>query len=94
MLRDGDLKGLLRLAQARTTADEMPALASELAEEWALWHWQLDGRLMQVFGQDSEVTAMGFSQDGSLFVTGSAEGIAQLWRTDTGEPHGDPLVHG
>jgi WD40 repeat protein len=94
MLRDGDLKGLLHLAQARATADEMPALASELAEEWTLWHWQLDGRLVQVFGQDSEVTAMGFSPDGSLFITGSADGIAQLWRTDTGEPHGAPLVHG
>ncbi|MEO2005862.1 MAG: PQQ-binding-like beta-propeller repeat protein, partial [Candidatus Poribacteria bacterium] len=94
MLRENDTDGLLYLAQARETADGMGKFADGIAEEWALWHWQLDGRLMQVFGHDDEVTAMGFSPDGRLFITGSADGNAQLWDTDTGERQGKPLAHG
>jgi WD40 repeat protein len=94
MLRDSDVNGLLYLAEARKSAEGMPELAASIAEEWALWHWQLDGRLLQVFGHDAEVTAMAFSPDGRLFVTGAADGTAQLWDTVTGKPHGQPLVHG
>ncbi len=94
MLRDSDVNGLLYLAEARKSADGMPELAESIAEEWALWHWQLDGRLMQDFGHDAEVTAMAFSPDGRLFATGAVDGTARLWDTITGEPHGQPLAHG
>ncbi|MEO2005478.1 MAG: AAA-like domain-containing protein, partial [Candidatus Poribacteria bacterium] len=94
MLRDNDTNGLLYLAQARETADGMPKLARSISEDWTLWHWQLDGRLMQVFGHDDDVTAMAFSPDGDMFITGSADGTAQLWDTATGAPRGKPLAHG
>lgn len=94
MLRDGDMSGLLHLAAARETAADMPELAHEVAEEWALWHWQMEDRLLQVVGHDSEVTAMAFSPDGRLFVTGAADGTAQMWDAVTGEPHGQRLNHG
>ena len=94
LLRDGDMHGLLHLAQARETADGMPELAQSIAEEWALWHWQIQDRLIHVFGHDAEVTAMAFSPDGSRFLTASEDGTAQLWDTATGRPEGEPLVHG
>jgi len=94
LLRDGDMHGLLHLAQARETADDMPELAESIAEEWALWHWGIQDRLMHVFGHDAEVTAMAFSPDGSLFLTASEDGTAQLWNTASGRPVGEPLVLG
>ncbi|MEO2004404.1 MAG: AAA-like domain-containing protein [Candidatus Poribacteria bacterium] len=94
LLGDGDLNGLLHLAQARETADDMPALADEIAEEWALWHWQVQDRLMHVFGHDTNVTAMAFSPDGRFFATGAEDGTARLWDASTGRLQGSPLAHG
>jgi WD40 repeat protein len=39
------------------------------------------------------VAAVAFSPDGKLALTGSDDGTARLWRTDSGAPVGQPLRH-
>jgi WD40 repeat protein len=39
------------------------------------------------------VTALAFSTDGRLLLTGGVEGTAQVWDAETGDPVGKPLRH-
>jgi WD40 repeat protein len=41
----------------------------------------------------TNVMAAALSPDGTLLLTGTMDGIAQLWRTDTGQPAGAELPH-
>ncbi len=94
LLRQGNAHGLLYLAQAADTAQETPAALDRIADEWSRWHWQLQERLLMQVGHDTEVQVAAFSPDGSLLVTGSADGAGQLWNVDTGEPVGAAMNHG
>jgi WD40 repeat protein/serine/threonine protein kinase len=42
---------------------------------------------------DSEILALAYSPDGQFVVTGSKQGIAQVWSTATWKPLGAPLIH-
>jgi WD40 repeat protein/serine/threonine protein kinase len=42
---------------------------------------------------ESEILALAYSPDGQCVVTGSQQGIAQVWSTATWKPLGPPLIH-
>jgi WD40 repeat protein len=49
--------------------------------------------LISTFRHGASVTAVAFSPDGKLALTGSDDRTARLWRTDTGVPVSPPLRH-
>ncbi|MEO2003791.1 MAG: AAA-like domain-containing protein, partial [Candidatus Poribacteria bacterium] len=93
LLRQGNAHGLVYLAQAADTAKDAPEVMQPISEEWALWHWQLQDRLLLEVGH-SERVHVAASPDGSLLVTGSEDGTGQMWDTTTGARVGDAMNHG
>ena len=53
-----------------------------------------DGRSDHRCRHEDEVLAVAFRPDGTAVATGSADDTAQLWDAATGQPIGEPLMHG
>lgn len=49
--------------------------------------------LISTYRHGASLSAVAFSPDGKLALTGSFDRTARLWRTDNGEPVGKPLRH-
>ena len=56
--------------------------------------WEIaSGKLISSLNRGNSVNALAFNSDGTLIVTASADGTAQVWRTADGEPVGPVLNH-
>jgi WD40 repeat protein len=56
--------------------------------------WDLNGNELNCLPHQGGVRAVAYHPSNpKLILTGSADGIAQLWNTDTGGPAGEPLQH-
>jgi WD40 repeat protein len=56
--------------------------------------WQASSGQTQAFKAATVVSSVAFAQQNDLIVTGSEQGPARLWNTETGEPLGLALTHG
>jgi WD40 repeat protein len=83
--------GALSLIRALETAPDSPAHAQHIRR-------LLDGcrsylhRQLVVFTHTAPVRAAALSPNGQLVVTGTADGVAQVWHADDGSPMGPPLA--
>ncbi|MEO2006373.1 MAG: AAA-like domain-containing protein [Candidatus Poribacteria bacterium] len=93
LLNEGSASGLLYLTAAMRKAESQPGVIADLPAQWAHWQAAFGGRLVGMIGHDSAISAMGFSPDGRLFVTGAQDGSVQIWDVDTGRPSRPAFEH-
>lgn len=93
--QDDNARGLLWMARS---LDVLPAGATDLDRvirlNLAAWSGHLFSLRAFLKIPDGSPLAVAFSPNGSLIVTGSGGGTAQLWDADTDKPLGEPLRHG
>lgn len=93
--QDDNARGLLWMARSLHV---LPAGATDLDRvirlNLAAWSGHLFSLKAFLKIPDGSPLAVAFSPNGSLIVTGSGGGTAQLWGADTDEPLGEPLRHG
>lgn len=58
-----------------------------------LWQVVAEDRLPRLLLHDDAVTALAFSPDSRLLLTGGDDRILRFWDAETGRPHGSPLQH-
>jgi WD40 repeat protein len=94
LCEQGDVgRGLLHLVHGlELVGHEATDLERVLRTNVADWQRSLYP-LKNFLAHPDRVLAVAFSPDGKQFLTGCADGKAQLWSTATGERLGDPLVH-
>jgi WD40 repeat protein len=62
--------------------------------DWTARRWDLNSNELNRLRHQDDVRAIAFHpNDPTLILTGSADGLAQLWNTGTGAPSSEPLKH-
>jgi WD40 repeat protein len=70
-------------------------IGADSTDQAPLWVWNADTRTAigkQASGKFAQFFSVAFSPDGSRIATGAFDNTVQLWKTDTGEPIGEPLT--
>jgi WD40 repeat protein/serine/threonine protein kinase/tetratricopeptide (TPR) repeat protein len=87
-------RGMLWLARGLKLATEAENAELERVIRLNLAAWQREMHpLKAIFKHDDSVTAVAFSPDGKIALTGSMDKTVRLWDVATGQPLGAPLLH-
>ncbi|GAC1463454.1 MAG: hypothetical protein NVSMB9_00980 [Isosphaeraceae bacterium] len=88
----GNIGGMLWMARALADATRVGADDLEQNIRANLAGWRDRVCLLQaILVQKDVVSAVAFSPDGRLVLTGCTGGLAQLWNAETGKPQGEPI---